>query len=377
MLEAKGTMTKNVMLGLSSAFSLSLLCTASTIASTETPIHAGDKVHVTVYNHPDLSIDTVVTGTGEISLPIAGNVTVEGLNPSAAAFKVALALQPALRRPSVAVDVTEQVPQLYFTGSLMGVQPYAPGETLVAAVGSLPLRIGDVYLERASEGIDLRDVRVQRGGNVIGSYDLEALGRVGDPGPRLQSGDVIEVANKPVHVSVGGVVKTPGSVYLYPTDTLAQAVEQSGGFDGQASLTNVVLHRNGVDYSVSAAGPAMTSPARDGDTLTIQPAPHVNVIGMVAASGNYPLQGNPSLLTALYQAGGPNKWADVRHVRVVHLGVTTEHDVSGLQHGDTSANIPLQDGDVVFVPEGHRIDPTPFLQGLAAVTSLDYLYRNH
>jgi polysaccharide export outer membrane protein len=357
--------------------SLILFCTASAIASTETPIHAGDKVHVTVYNHPDLSVDAVVTGTGEIALPIAGTVVVEGLNPSAAAFKVALALQPALRHPSVAVDVTEGNPQLFFTGSQMGVQSYSPGETLAAAIGSLPLRQTDAFAIRASQAIDLRHVRVERSGEIIGSYDMEALGRNGDPGPRLQAGDIIEVANKPVRVNVDGIVKTPGPVYLYQSDTLAQAVEQSGGFGGEASFTNVVLHRNGSDWIVSSAGPAMTSPARDGDVLTIQPAPHVNVIGMVSASGVYTLQNNPSLLTALYQAGGPNKWADVKHIRVLHLGVTSEHDVSGLQHGDTSANVALADGDVVFVPEGHRIDPIPFLQALAGLSNVDYLIRNH
>jgi polysaccharide export outer membrane protein len=362
---------------LSLAISLPLLCTAGALASSaETPIHAGDKVHVTIYNHPDLSVDAVVTGTGEIAVPIAGNVTVEGLNPSAAAFKVALALRPALRRPAVAVNVTEQIPQLFFTGTQMGVQAYQPGETLAAAIGSLPLRGTDTFAARASEAIDLRDVRVERGGKVIGTYDLEALGRQGDPGPRLQSGDVIEVANKPVRVDVVGIVKTPGSVYLYANDTLAQAVEQSGGFSGEASLTNVVLHRDGTDQVVSAAGYAMTAPARDGDTLTIQPAPHVNVFGMVTTSGEYALRANPSLLTALYEAGGPNKWADVKHIRVIHLGVTSEHDISGLTHGDTSANLPLADGDVVFVPEGHRIDALPFLEALSGLTNLDYLIRN-
>jgi polysaccharide biosynthesis/export protein len=359
------------------ACSLSLLCTANAAASAQTPIHDGDKVHVTVYNHPDLSVDAVVTGSGDIAVPLAGNVAVEGLSPSAAARRVGFALRPTLRRPSVAVDVIEQFPQLFFTGSQMGVQPYQPGETLVTALGSLPLKGSDTFAARATEAIDLRDVRVERNGRDIGTYNLETLGRQGDPGPRLQSGDVIEVANKPVRVDIGGIVRSPGPVFLYPTDTLAQAVEESGGFTPATSLTNVILHRDGADEIISAAGFAMTAPARDGDTLTLQPAPHVNVYGMVTTSGNYALQSNPSLLSALYEAGGPNKWADVRHIRVVHMGVTTEYNISGLTHGDTSVNRPLQDGDIVFVPEGHRIDPIPFIQALGALGSLDYLIRAH
>jgi len=341
----------------------------------ETPIHPGDKVQVTVYNHPDLSTESVVSGTGEIVVPLAGNVSVEGLNPSAAAFKVALALRPALRRPSVALNVIDEVPHLFFTGAQMGVQPFMAGETLAVAIGALPVRGVDVFAERASQSMDMRDVRVQRNGIQLGQYDMEALGRLGDQGPRLLSGDVIEIANKPIRVDVSGIVKTPGSVYLYPHDTLGQAVEQSGGFGPDNSLTNIILHRAGSDTVISAAGYAMSAPPQDGDTLTLEPAPHVNVIGMVTASGNFPLQGNPNLLTALYQAGGPNKWADVKHIKVIHQGVTSEHDISGLTHGDTSGNMPLQDGDIVFVPEGHRIDPGPFLQALAGISGLDYLVR--
>jgi protein involved in polysaccharide export with SLBB domain len=279
-----------------------------------------------------------------------------------------------LRRPSVAVSVVDPSPSLFFAGAEMGVQPYHVGETLTVAVNSFPPRL-DALQSWANSAVDLRDVRLERDGHLIGEYDLQALSRVGDPGPRLQSGDVIEVANKPVRVDVTGIVKTPGSVYLYPTETLAQAVQLSGGFTPDASLTNVVLQRDGVDQIVSAAGSALQAPAHDGDVLTIQPAPHVNVFGMVSTSGDFALQSNPSLLTALYQAGGPNKWADVRHIKVIHLGETSEHDISGLTHGDTSGNFALSDGDVVFVPEGHRIDPTPFLQALSALTSIDFLAR--
>jgi polysaccharide export outer membrane protein len=345
---------------------------ASGRVAAETLIHAGDKVRVTVYNHPDLSVETVVTGNGEVVVPIGGNVSVEGLNPAVAGVKIGLALQPAVRRPTVDVRVIEQIPSIFFTGSQLGVQPYQPGETLTAALGSISAK-GSASLSLSA--IDLRDVRIERDGKTIGTYDLQALARAGDAGPRLQSGDIIAVANKPLRVDVGGIVKSPGPVYLYPGDILGQAVEEAGGFTPNASLTNIVLRRDGAEQIVSAAGPALTAPAHDGDALTVQPAPHVNVFGMVTSSGNYVLQGNTSLLAALYSAGGPNKWADFRRIKIVRAGVTTEHDVMGLAHGNLSGNVALADGDVVFVPEGHRIDPLPFLEALGAFTNLKYLLK--
>ena len=45
-------------------------------------------------------------------------------------------------------------------------------------------------------------------------------------------------------------------------------------------------------------------------------------------------------------------------------GVRHSYDLTNLQHGDLTPNIKLVDGDVVYVPEGHRIDATLFFQGI-------------
>jgi protein involved in polysaccharide export with SLBB domain len=78
-------------------------------------------------------------------------------------------------------------------------------------------------------------------------------------------------------------------------------------------------------------------------------------------------------LTALYVAGGPTKWANVRDIQVVHAGVRTSYDLSKLQHGDLSSSVPLVDGDVVYVPEGHKIDAAGFFAALGAVYNLTHL----
>ena len=51
-------------------------------------IHPGDKVDVFVYNHPELSQQVIVTSAGTISLPLAGDVNVAGLEPTDAASRV-------------------------------------------------------------------------------------------------------------------------------------------------------------------------------------------------------------------------------------------------------------------------------------------------
>jgi polysaccharide export outer membrane protein len=338
----------------------------------QTRIHPGDKVSVTVFNHPDLSTEAIVTDQGDIRLPVAGDVSIEGLSEESAAAHIATAFDPFLFHASVDVRVLTQGQSIFFTGSLVGVQPYSPGETLGSAIGLFRQTLGvqgssSTLTAAAFNSVDLRQVRIQRAKDVLPPVDLEALTRSGDSGPRLQPGDVVLLRAKPIRVDIRGDVSTPATVYVYPGDTLAQAVAQVGPLPATTSIANIGLRRDGVDSVVTSAGGAFTSPAHDGDVVTLQPAPHVTVLGMVEHAGDATLQARPTLLNALYVAGGPNRYADLAHVKITHEGVTNTVDISKLTHGDMSVNPPVQDGDVVFVPEGHKIDISLFT---AAITSL-------
>jgi polysaccharide export outer membrane protein len=340
----------------------------------QTRIQPGDKLELTVFNHPDLSSEMVVTSSGDIRLPIAGDVTVEGLSQPQATDRVQKALAPFLLHPSIDIRVVSQGQSIFFTGSLVAVAPYQPGETLGAAIGSFrqgasaPSGAGNLF-----NNVDLRTVRVERNKLILAAVDLEALGRSGDSGPRLEPGDVVLLQAKPVRIDVRGNLASPATVYVYRGDTLAQAVAQTGPLSATTSLTFIELHRDGVDSIVSAAGGAFTAPAHDGDIVTLQPAPRVSVLGMVEKSGDTTLQTRPTLLNALYEAGGPNRYADLGHVQVSHEGVTRVYDIAKITHGDLSQNADIHDGDVIFVPEGHRIDLTGFTTALGALSSLKFL----
>jgi polysaccharide export outer membrane protein len=338
-------------------------------------IHAGDKLNVTVFNHPDLSSELTVSSDGDIRIPIAGTITVDGLSEQGAAARVASALSPYLYHPSVDVRVVSQGQSIFFTGSLVGVLPYLPGETLGSAIAAFRQSVGSQpsggsASAAAINSIDLRTVSVERGKHISPPIDLEALGRSGDSGPRVEPGDVVLLRTKPVRVDIRGNIASPTTVYVYPGDTLAQAVAEAGPASSATSFTSVGLHRDGGDSIVSSAGVEFTSPAHDGDIVTLQPAPHVSVLGMVERAGDTTLQTRPTLLNALYEAGGPNRYADLGHVRVTHEGVTRSVDISELAHGDLSQNQPVADGDVIFVPEGHKIDLSVFTNLLGALASI-------
>jgi protein involved in polysaccharide export with SLBB domain len=144
-------------------------------------------------------------------------------------------------------------------------------------------------------------------------------------------------------------------------------VNEAGGFQATSSLAAISLRRDGVEHLVTAAGPEFTGAAHDGDVVTIRPAPRVSVLGSVAKPGDTTLRVGSTVLSALYEAGGPSKNADLKHIKVVHDGAATSHDLTGLTRGDVSADMPVRDGDVIFVPQGRHFDPAVFFQALGAL----------
>ena len=351
-----------------------LLAGSTVVVDAQTTIRPGDKIQLTVFNHPDLSSEMTVTSSGEVRVPIAGDIAVEGLSQSAATSRIQAAFAPYLLHPSVDLRVIAQGQSVFFTGSLVGVVPYQPGETLQSAMGALRGTVNSSPAGSTSfSNVDLRTVRIAHSTTTSSAIDLESLQRSGDSGPRLEAGDVVLLKAKPVRVDVRGNLANPTTVYVYAGDTLAQAVAQTGPFSATTSLVSIGLQRKGQNSVVSSADSVFRAPAQDGDIVTLQPAPRVSVLGMVEKSGDATLQTNPTLLNALYEAGGPNRFADLGHIQVSHQGVTRVYNVSRLTHGDLSQNAEIHDGDVVFVPEGHKIDFGTFVNTLNALGSIKYL----
>jgi protein involved in polysaccharide export with SLBB domain len=175
--------------------------------------------------------------------------------------------------------------------------------------------------------------------------------------------------DKPIDVRVMGDVEHPGTTYLAPDQTMSEAITQAGGLLPSSVSNHVLLERDGQTRSIALGDPAFSEPAHPGDVITIPQAPRVNVIGDVTTPGVVALKTDPTLLSAMYTAGGPTKYADLRGVKVIRGSQKFDYDVTKLTHGDMSQNPALQDGDTVVVPEGHYFDFTgifSILGGIAA-----------
>lgn len=342
-----------------------VLCAVPALAQ----IHPGDTVSVVVYNHPDLSARVTVDAAGDIALPLAGTVPARGTEPDQLAQRVRASLSRYIPKVAVAVQLVGRNQSIFVSGGPGGVLPYTPGETLSGAIAQLqspqgvaPNTTSSTPANAATHDllhgrVNLQQVTILRDTRVLGPYNATALHMNGGIDPSLLPGDTIQLVDKPIRVDIHGEVREPGTAYLNDGESLSEALLQVGGLTPTSATTNILLKRGQSERVVAAGGPELSTPARDGDSMTVQRAPHVGVFGAVQKPGDLVLAGDESLLSAVYNAGGPVKHANVSHVLLLRSGSYTIHDITGLTRSpEKNDNPTLRDGDAVYVPEGRNFD---------------------
>jgi protein involved in polysaccharide export with SLBB domain len=207
-------------------------------------------------------------------------------------------------------------------------------------------------LDLVNGPINFHDVTILRNGAKLDSVDVIQLHETGGAGPALQPNDTIQLVDKPVAVAVSGDVERPGTAHLNANETLTQALSQVGGLAASSRVDHLQLVRDGASQYVSVGSPVFSQPAQNGDKIIVARATHVDVLGSVAKPGDTMLRGSNTLVSAIYYAGGPVKFANLRAVQVIRNGQKQQYDLGKLQKGGNGDNPELADGDVVFVPQG-------------------------
>lgn len=110
---------------------------------------SGDKLRITVFGHDDLSGEFQVDGTGNISLPLIGNVAAGNRSVDDIEQAIVNKLKPDyLKNPRVSVEVVNYRP-FYILGEVNnpGSYPYVNGMTVMNAIA-----LSGGYTYRAREG---------------------------------------------------------------------------------------------------------------------------------------------------------------------------------------------------------------------------------
>ncbi len=234
-------------------------------------IGAGDTIRITVYQSPDLSMETRVNETGAISYPLLGRVQLAGLTVTAAEQHIASELKRRdfVKDPQVMIVVTQvRANQINVLGQ-------------VGKPGRYPLDLSGMRLTEvlslaggviAGAGSDTIVVTGTRDGRPF-RHEVD-LPRLFAPGGASEDmvvapGDTIWVDRAP-QVYLYGEIQHPGALRLERGMTLMQAVAAGGGATPRGTLKGIKVTRHTPDGKTQTLEPSMEDTLKDGDVVYIR-----------------------------------------------------------------------------------------------------------
>lgn len=242
----------------------------SAAARAEYQLGAGDVIRISVYQNPDMTLETRVSEAGVISFPLLGQVKLGGLTATQAEKRLADGLRDGkfVKSPQVSVLVMQ------VRGSQVSVLGW------VNRPGRFPLETADTKLTDvlaqaggvAPSAADVVTVVGTRNGQPVRiEVDLpgtfSANGRGEDP--VLQNGDVIWVDRGP-QVYIYGEVQRPGAMRLERGMTILQALANGGGLTQRGTEKGLRVHRRDAEGKIQVLQPAMNDGLRDGDVVYVR-----------------------------------------------------------------------------------------------------------
>ena len=244
--------------------------TAAVNTTTEYRLAAGDVIRISVYQNPDLTLETRVSESGALSYPLLGSVKLGGLSLSQAEQLIADGLRNGnfVKQPSVTIVVLQ----------VRGNQASVLG--MVNRPGRYPLEMGDTRLSdllAAAGGVTLAgsDLVVLSGTRQGKPYRVEidlpslfaARGREQDV--MVQNGDVLWVDRAPM-VYIYGEVNRPGSMRLERGMTLMQLLAAGGGTTQRGTQKGITVHRRQADGKIQVLRPEMDESMKEGDVVYVR-----------------------------------------------------------------------------------------------------------
>ena len=319
----------------------------------------GDQVIVDIYGASQKTLQLTVSPEGTITVPDYGPIQISGMSVSAANAKIRRSLGSRYRSSQVKLTVGQTRTILV---NVMG-EVRTPGTYTLSAFATV---FHALYMAGGINELGtLRNIKVFREGRlvtVVDIYEYILNGRLAG-NIRLQENDVIQVGAYDCLVGITGNIKRPMFYEMRKNESVGTLIKYAGGFTGDAYKKSVRLVRQtGEKYAVYNVGEfdMNTFKVDDGDAVTIDGILNryenmVEIKGAVFRPGMYQLgQGTTSVRSLIQQAEGVTEDAFTAHAILHRLKPdrtlqVIPVDVNGILAG-TSADIPLQNEDVLFIP---------------------------
>ncbi len=320
---------------------------------------AGDNVIIDIWGSTQESIEDVVSPDGYVVVEGIGPVKLAGLSVQQANARLKSTLGQYYKDCDISLSLGEN----------RSIQVQVMGEVRMPGtytISSLSSAFNALYSAGGISDIGtLRSIKIYREGRIVGELDVyDYLLNGNSSGDiRLQDNDVIVVGPYECLINVTGKVKRPMFYEMKSTETVKQVLKDAGGFAGDAYTKNVRLARKaGAEYSMYTVDEFDMSnfTLMDGDSIFVDSVlarfnNMVEVRGAVKHAGQYQLGGDVQSVRGLLDvADGPREDAFLSRGVMHRLkeDLTLEMlsvDIEGILAG-TTPDVPLRNGDVLFVP---------------------------
>jgi protein involved in polysaccharide export with SLBB domain len=339
-----------------------------------------DVLAILVWNHPDLTVPSVVVRRdGMISLPLIGNLKVEGLTIPEIEEALKKELNRYLTKPQATVNPREMNSQRVFlvgnfkkptiaSGPLLPVFLLKGGNTLLEALSDV-----EFYPES-----DLSASYISRGETVI-PVNLKALLTGGDlrENVLLEPGDRVVVPSPLKEINVLGEVQSPSRYMVKMETTLVDALSIAKGIKKEsADLYAAYVARNKQIIPVNLkrvldfGDMSQNMFLEDGDIVYVPNSDEKKyfVLGEVFKPGVVYFRDPVDVVEAIAQGGGFQISAQRKQVVVVRGDLRSpqiyEVNMLAMMEGKSFERFPLQKGDIVYIPRTYIADWNVFISQL-------------
>ncbi len=257
-------------------------------------IAPGDELQIAVWGQINFSRRLTVSRTGQIILPDAGPISVDGMSYSQAASVIKSGLSHFYR----SFDVSVTLSRLHSIQVFVVGEARRPGSYTVSSFSTL---MNAIFASGgpSSRG-SMRNIELKRGNQTIRHFDLYQLLIDGDKSQdaQLAPGDVIFIPPAGPRVAIAGSVGHPAIYEIQPGCTLRHALQMADGLSPLALMNKALLERVNEGSALQVLHVPMTSEGlrtelQNGDVVRLLPiVPRfqnaITLRGNVANPGRFP-----------------------------------------------------------------------------------------
>ena len=241
------------------------------IPKPEAILGVGDILRITVYQNPDLTVESArISEVGQINFPLIGNVKLGGETINASEQKIAKMLRDGgfVLRPQVTIQLGQIRSSVI---SILG-QVAKPGRYPIEIVGSKASEMIAAAGGVLPGGADIVTLVGARNGRSIKlDIDLPAILQSGkaELDIPVDNGDILYVDRAPI-AYIYGEVQRPGALRLERGMSLMQVLAQSGGLTQRGTARGIKVHRRDANGAVTILDLQMNDPVVRDDVIYVK-----------------------------------------------------------------------------------------------------------